>query len=160
VPFHDPWLHKGQDSPLERERRLYAHTRNPIHVWRALQICSEQRDEDRSAVLPAWIVDYLDTFTGVIQEWFNERDGDDTGLADHLTAALGFKPAGRGVRDTAFAAWDQAHRDEHLVIEIRRQSRAQPEVSKADIMADLAERLQVSESTLWRAWRARRVFFE
>src|SRR5262245_38630116 len=104
MPFEDPWFRQGKRmSPLDFERRLYEETGNPLHVLRALQICSElmRGGVYGSDSLPEWILDYLDKAIGEVQELWNEPD-QQKGVPVKIAEIFGFKRAGQGVRDTAF----------------------------------------------------------
>jgi hypothetical protein len=164
MPFDDPWLRAGKISPLEYERRQYAETRNPIHVVRGYQICSEARDDDGSITIPDWIREYFDHFASTIQELFGEHF-DETrpvpDLSNMLADALGFKQPGRGVRTDAFTDWTRHRRDQKLAIRVHREIRLQPTKSITEIVIDLAEVQHVApETAIWRAWSAWQRFLD
>ena len=75
MPFEDPWLRAGKlGSPLDFERRMYEQTKNPIHVWRAYEICS---DLMRGGVfgcdaLPTWVLDHFDHIVEIVREFYYE----------------------------------------------------------------------------------------
>jgi len=153
MPFEDPWLREGQTiSPLDRARRMYAKTENPIHAWRALEICADLMREGVYGcdTLPPWLLDYLMTSVDRIRDIFNEDpDGE---VSKRIAAALGFKPIGRGVRRQAFRDFARDDRDQMLAKKVWRGRRLQPTHALEAIVAAVAEAEQVSPETVWRAW--------
>jgi hypothetical protein len=161
MPFEDPWFRDGKTmSPLDWERRMYERTKNPLHAWRAYQICSELM---RGGIygcdsLPEWVLDYFDATTLVIQDLFNESfDGN---VPQRIADGFGFKRAGQGVRATAFTNFDLEHRDLMLATDVRRLVNAQPTQSREAVIADVAERHGLSIETVWDAWTTWRDFLE
>jgi hypothetical protein len=124
MPFEDPWLAKGQSSPLEFERRCFEETNgNPIHVWRAYLICRELTTAPQGPIvagLPNWILHYLDRIGEHVREMFYRHDeGESINLGAELAGIMGFKDAGQGRRSTAFVDNELAQRDMSLAIDIR-----------------------------------------
>jgi hypothetical protein len=109
MSFEDPWFREGQTkSPLDWERRMFEQTGNPLHVWRAYEICSElmRGGVFHSDSLPSWVLDYFDTVLDAIRELYYENyDGKVTAteMGARLMEALKIKAAGQGVRSTAFS---------------------------------------------------------
>ncbi|HVH27471.1 MAG TPA: hypothetical protein VM818_11945 [Vicinamibacterales bacterium] len=80
MAFEDPWFREGKTtSPLDWERRMHEQTKNPIHVWRAYQICSELMrgwgGDYRCESLPDWVLEYFDAAASAIEELFGDVEG-------------------------------------------------------------------------------------
>lgn len=158
MPFEDPWFREGKTtSPLDFERRMYEQTKNPLHVWRAYQIC---RDVGGGS-FPEWVLEYFDTATTTIQMLYGgDFEAQDAPLLQTIADVFGFKRAGQGVRQTAFSAFDLEHRDLMLAGLVRRAIRLQPAIPIQTIVAEIADQKNTSEPTVWRAWDAWKDFLE
>jgi hypothetical protein len=156
MAFEDPWLLRGQTSPIEFERRMYAKTENPIHVVRVLEICLELQ-----SALPDWVAAYLQQrLINHVKDLFNEGDAPSGSVPATLAAALGFQKAGQGVRETAYARHSRALRELHLAGRVRRERGQHPDYSLETIMLAIAEAEQISVERVRRAWQSWRDFLE
>jgi hypothetical protein len=148
MPFEDPWLKKGQPSPIEFERVQYQKSedrRNPIHVLRAYQICRELMARPGLCdTLPDWIFQYFDTIAEAVQTEFHE----DKPAPAKILEAMKIKAAGQGVRTSAFSAHALARRDISLAIEVRKALRQNPERSIWETCAAVATALAEGTLTL------------
>jgi hypothetical protein len=163
MAFQDPWFSEGKMSPLDWERRMYEQTKNPLHAWRALQICVALMRGGSYGCdsLPEWMLDYFKTATSGIQEMFGDAlDGNDQAITQKLADALGFKRVGQGVRGTAFSNYSLEHRDLMIATGVGREIRLNPTQSIETIIAEFAEREQMSSEMVWRAWDHWREFVE
>ena len=119
MPFKDPWLRDGQlDSPIEVHRRVFEKTGDPVHLWRAYEICRELMNATPRPLietLPEWIFEYLDK----VMEWCHKRFNDypfekKIDVAGELALLMGFKATGQGTRRTAFSENQINRRNESL----------------------------------------------
>ena len=134
-------------SPLDAERRMYEHTKNPIHAWRALRICTELMRAGTYGcdTLPEWLLDYIDTSTeGVSQVLCNAGDIAHPLMAARLADALGFKRTGQGVRTMAGSNVALRHRQQALARMMWNRKRDQPTRSIESIAVDIEARLDAS----------------
>ena len=170
--FKDPWFSEGKQSPLDFERRMYEQTGNPIHVWRAWQMCSDlmRAGVYRCDSLPEWILDYIDRIAATLQERLSESWGknpDRSQLATVLMDVIGVVPAGRGVTSNALSENRRQHRDLSLASAVRVELRDRPR-SLEQVFADVADRETetrrfgetIGIETVKRAWYSWRGFLD
>jgi hypothetical protein len=147
MPFEDPGFREGTAvSRLDAERHLYQQTKNPIHAWRALAICSQlmRRGAYGSDTPPAWLLDYVDTSTDGIRQMFdNAGDITHTQMAVRLADALGFTAPSHGVR-TASCTVAPGNRQQALARMVWNRRRDNPTRSIESIATEIEERLNAS----------------
>lgn len=145
MPFIDPWLAKGDTmSPLEYERTMFEQTRNPIHVWRTVQICRDLMAHPAGRALdafPEWIETYLGTLADGIHELYDQKINDE--LEQALPAAIadlmGFKRAGQGKRADAFDQHELQRRDMYLAQDVDIRLRQEPNLTPREAASRIAE---------------------
>lgn len=190
MTFVDPWFADGQSSsPIDTERRLYEHSGNPVHAWRAFGVCLELMRTGRIGGLPAWLIDYFENLSDAVREvYYDSADKplSQDALGERLAAALRFRELGQGVRRDAFQASQVDERDRTIawmVYHRREQTGSALEIVIGDVVDQLASsaaefdrlralglispgaqamthQIAVSESTVWRAWRKWRPFID
>lgn len=154
MEFEDPWIREGKSSPIEFERRMYEQTNNPIHAWRAHEICCELMRASAFAsstlpatacILPAWVISYFETATEGIRQVFNAVGDEmmtDEQMIKGLAEALAFKEAGRGLRRNAFKDCDLEHRRQMLASMVWQRLQGRPNDSIEAIAADVEDQLE------------------
>lgn len=159
--------HPSWWSVLEYDRRCYELTKNPIHVWRAYQMCSEMMEGGFvSDPLPSWIREYFDGIADVVQQLFGDLYADSGSSAararinEQLAAALGLLEIGQGAKSSAFKDHDLQQRDMRLAMDVRHAKRCAPDRPFEDIFGEVAERKQLGVDIVKRAWNRWRVFVE
>jgi hypothetical protein len=148
MSFEDPWFREGKSmSPLDAERGMYEHTKNPIHAWRALGICSELMRAGTYGcdTLPDWLLDYVDTSSAGVRQLFdNAGEIAHALMAAHLADALGFKRTGQGVRTMAGSNAAVGHRQRALARMVWNRKRDHPTSSIESIAIAIEARLGAS----------------
>jgi len=158
--FEDPWFREGKSvSPLDVERRLYQQTKNALHAWRALAICSRRMRAGTYAndTLPVWVMDYFDGGEEGINQLFIDAAADgitDLQVAARLAEALGFKLMGQGVRTSAFTRTALEHRRRALASMVWSSRREHPSRSIESIALELEEQLGTAAAAFEQRRRA------
>ena len=138
-PFVDPWLKDGKASPLDRERRLYKRTDNPVHVWRAIEICHSERPTPWTGGYPDWVYEYLATMAeGVHALYLKHANGAVVNLDADVAELLGFKSTGQGRRTNALVEWDRSRTRQRLALEVARRLRMDPGLTIAQACSDVS----------------------
>jgi hypothetical protein len=140
MPFVDPWT---SHSPIEWERRMYEQTGNTLHVWRAIQICSELMLPKGTRPIidcyPDWVCNYLSVVADRFEELYNAPDGEVKNFGPVVADCLGMKKLGQGVRSDAYEIWERARRDRMLAVAVWRYLKLNPGASVRDACGFLAE---------------------
>lgn len=182
MAFIDPWLEKGDMSPIDFERRMFEQTKNPMHVWNAVQICSELMFAAPRRIgdgYPDWVYQHLGAVSVRLRDLcFNRPEDAIDNFGAAIADALDLKKAGQGVRRDAFENRKIAWRDQGLASAVWHYLTDHPEASVREACTQLSEdsaqralRSQAarngsntdrpwSEDAYFRAWQAWRQFFE
>jgi len=140
LAFQDPFKRTGSSrSELDALEQLYLTTRNPIHVWRCIQICTDFRDIGCEG-FPEWVDQYLREVADSFQELYvRHSDKDVKNVAAEIAAALRVKAAGQGVRAHAFDHFDREDRNRRVAHEVVRYLREHPETSVIQACSHVSE---------------------
>jgi hypothetical protein len=158
-----PGGNPNENAEVEWHRRMYESSNNPLHVWRAYQICSERLRAHLYDGMPLWILAYFDRAAEAVQNLFYEsleRDLTKAELGDVMIDALDLKRTGQGVRTDAFSNRKREARDRDLASLVLVTKRQHPLRSFEQIFGDIAERKNLSADVVERAWAQWRSFAE
>ncbi len=154
-PFVDPWLQEGKWSPLNWERRLYARTDNPLHVWRAIEICHSERPTPSTGGYPDWVYAYLGKVAERVHAlYLKQADGAVENLGADIAELLEFKPAGQGHRTNALVEWDRSRIREGLAREVARRLHENSALTIAQACSNVSEDHEAHHAAYLRAKQA------